>query len=254
MNSPLKSRASQKFRANHPSQHQMFVNLVKGAKQTKSKFLFQREEDEINNELSNMVKNQQAAQFRLGDLTCDRLKKRSKHVKRVSWRKSLCEVRAISEILADNLPCVPGTNMPQQTCIKQSEMWPNNCDGNMPDILQQTWSIPNPKFAVNVPDLLEQKSGIKSSDTGSMLKEKWCTSLPDIVRQTMSETAGRDESVPDLLQLTPTPPSQGSPSSQDNLGESSSPEVADEYSRKQEGGCLKLSFFMDCDPHLNRQR
>jgi len=232
----------------------MFVNLVKGAKQTKSKFLFQREEDEINNELSNMVKNQQAAQFRLGDLTCDRLKKRSKHVKRVSWRKSLCEVRAISEILADNLPCVPGTNMPQQTCIKQSEMWPNNCDGNMPDILQQTWSIPNPKFAVNVPDLLEQKSGIKSSDTGSMLKEKWCTSLPDIVRQTMSETAGRDESVPDLLQLTPTPPSQGSPSSQDNLGESSSPEVADEYSRKQEGGCLKLSFFMDCDPHLNRQR
>merc|ERR1740128_34581 len=106
--------------------------------------------------------------------------------------------------------------------------------------------MPDQKFAGNVPDLLEQKSGIQSSDAGSMLKEKWCTTLPDIVKQTMSETARRDGSVPDLL--------QGSPSSQDNLGESSSPEVGDEYSRKQEGGCIKLSFFMDCDHHQDRQR
>lgn len=252
MNSPLKSRASQKFRANHPSQHQMFLNLVKGAKQTKSKFLFQREEDEINNELSNMVKNQQNAQFRLGDLTCDRLRKRSNYVKRVSWRKSLCEVRAISESLTDKLPGVLGTNTEQQTCIKQSEMWPNNCDGNMPDILQQTWSMTDPKFAVSVPDLLEQKCGMKSGEAGSMLNEKSSSTLPDIVRQTMPETARREGSVPDLLQQTPT--SQGSPSSQDNLDESSSPDVGEEYSRKQEQGCLKLSFFMDCDPHLERQR
>merc|ERR1712058_23579 len=48
MSSRIKSRASQKFRANHTYQHKMFADLVKSAKLTKSKFLFQREEEEMN--------------------------------------------------------------------------------------------------------------------------------------------------------------------------------------------------------------
>merc|ERR1712013_17148 len=98
MSSPVKSRASQKFRANHPYQHQMFADLVKSAKLTKSKFLFQREDEEMNSEMSNMLRNQEMVQLRPEDLSHCKLRKRSLKLKSVSWRKSLCDICPSTEI------------------------------------------------------------------------------------------------------------------------------------------------------------
>ena len=92
----MKSRASEKFLANHPGQHEIFVNLLKSAKQTKSKFLWQREEDQINTELSNMVKNVNNLKFRKEDLICEQQRKRQKANKRVTWSKNLFDVRTIT--------------------------------------------------------------------------------------------------------------------------------------------------------------
>ena len=94
----MKSRASQLFLAKHPSQHHMFLNIVKSVKDTKSKFLWQSEEEQINNEYSNMVENQKIVQFREEDLPCDQKKKRQKLLKRVTWCENLVKVHTISRM------------------------------------------------------------------------------------------------------------------------------------------------------------
>ena len=92
----MKSRASEKFLANHPGQHELFVNLLKSAKQTKTKFLWQIEEDQINTELYNMLKNIDNLKFRKDDLACEQQRKRQKVNKRVTWSKNLFDVRTIT--------------------------------------------------------------------------------------------------------------------------------------------------------------
>ena len=92
----MKSRASEKFLANHPGQHELFVNLLKSAKQTKTKFLWQIEEDQINTELYNMLKNIDNLKFRKDDLACEQQRKRQKVNKRVTWSTNLFDVRTIT--------------------------------------------------------------------------------------------------------------------------------------------------------------
>merc|ERR1711892_533417 len=181
MSSPLKSRASQKFRANHPYQHQMFSILVKGAKQTKTKFMFQREEDEINNELSNMLQNQQNMLFRPADLTDNQLKKGSPNPKRVSWKESLFEEQTIPE----EQFFVQEANLVQQTCNKQiweEKLFPRVRPGK-PDLLQQLGCAPS-KMSVgnnvgNSQDHAQVAQYTESGDTRNLLTNPSNSPLPD---------------------------------------------------------------------------
>lgn len=279
----MKSRASQKFLANHPGQHQMFVNLVKSAKQTKCKFQWQREEDQINNEMSNMVKNQKITQFRQGDLTSDRQRKRLNLHKRVSWKKNLFEIRTITESRSDET--FPGIVpvLVQQTSSRQTvSLSEKTCDEIVPDLLQQTWnkqpqgiktvieSWSDKKFVGTVPDLLQQTT---TTDI-SMSDEKCDSSLPDLLQTIFSKTSNCDVSVPDLLLQTSRTQSQEPSSAQsqelhfshENLSSSSSssiclsstsstPESAEDLfgSRKQEQKPLKFSFLIYCDHHQKQR-
>jgi len=301
MTFPLKSRASQKFRANHPYQHQMFSSLVKGAKQTKTKFMFQREEDEINNELSNMHQNQQNVLFRPADLSDNQLRKASPNPKRVSWKESLFEERTIPK----EQFFVQEANLVQQTCNKQiweekllPRVWPGK-----PDLLQQLGCSPS-KISVgnnvgNSQDPAQVAHYTQSGDTRNLLTNPSNSPLPDLLRQTSQQTASLGRNLPDLLQRTDLVNKQGFQFSQDDLHESSShgasshgasspvaaspgvtspgaslpeasstgasspgssslessfPESLGEFCRTKEQGCLKLSFFLDCDPCIERQR
>eukprot|EP00092_Neocalanus_flemingeri_P042560 GFUD01046564.1.p1 GENE.GFUD01046564.1~~GFUD01046564.1.p1 ORF type:complete len:193 (-),score=38.80 GFUD01046564.1:127-705(-) len=128
MNKVTKSRASQKFLANHPIQHKLFVNLLKTTKQTKSKFALQgTEDDQINNELSNMVKNQTLLKCRKEDMACEQQRKRQKLHKRVTWSKNLFEIRTIS--------CRQSQGPRTAAVISPEE----NCDQIEPHLLQQTF-------------------------------------------------------------------------------------------------------------------
>merc|ERR1711892_825742 len=296
MSSPLKSRASQKFRANHPYQHQMFSILVKGAKQTKTKFMFQREEDEINNELSNMLQNQQNMLFRPADLTDNQLKKGSPNPKRVSWKESLFEEQTIPE----EQFFVQEANLVQQTRNKQiweEKVFPRVRPGK-PDLLQQLGCSPS-KISVghNVghgQDHAQVAPCTESGDTRNLLTNPSNSPLPDLLRQTSQQTASLGGNLPDLLQRTDLANKQGFQFSQDDLHELSShgasshgasspvaaspgvtspgaslpeasstgasslessfPESLGKFCRTKEQGCLKLSFFLDCDPCIERQR
>jgi len=290
MTSPLKSRASQKFRANHPYQHQMFSSLVKGAKQTKTKFMFQREEDEINNELSNMHQNQQNVLFRPADLSVNQLRKGSPNPKRVSWKESLLEERTIPE----EQFFVQEPSLVQQTRNKQiweEKLFPRVSPGK-PDLLQQLGCSPSQDHA-------QVAHCTESGDTRNLLTNPSNSPLPDLLRQTSQQTASLGRTLPDLLQRTDLVNKQGFQFSQDDLHESSShgasshgasspvaaspgvtspgaslpeasstgasspgssslessfPESLGEFCRTKEQGCLKLSFFLDCDPCIERQR
>ena len=72
----VKSRAAQKFLANHPVQHQAIANIIKSEKPTRSKFQWQSEEDQISDEWSNMMRNQKIVRLREEDLTSDWPRKR----------------------------------------------------------------------------------------------------------------------------------------------------------------------------------
>jgi len=263
MNSPLKSRASLKFRANHPAQHQMFVNLVKNAKQTKSKFLWQREENEINGELANMVKNQENSQFRLGDVACDRLRKRSRNLKRVSWKKSLCEFRTISENRSAEISsskdfCAPTKNFVFDAGFLPSE----SCEKPTPAFSFQAWvagTCRTETMAVEkVPDLLLQRAFVGNAEEALSNPEDKTSAmetLPDIVKQTFSKTSCLKAEIPDLLNLGDlTHPTEPLTSHQD-ISESTSPESFTECTgNPKNAGYLRLSFFTECDQRRRLQR
>merc|ERR1712106_92933 len=275
--------ASQKFRANHPYQHQMFSSMVNRAKQTKTKFMFQREEDEINNELSNMHQNQQNVLFRTADLSVNQLRKGSPNPKRVSWKESLLEETRNKQICEEKL-------------------FPRVRPGK-PDLLQQLDCSPS-KISVgnNVghgQDHAQVAHCTESGDTRNLLTNPSNSPLPDLLRQTSQQTASLGGNLPDLLQRTDLVNKQGFQFSQDDLHESSShgasshgasspvaaspgvtspgaslpeasstgssspgssslessfPELLGEFCRTKEQECLKLSLFLDCDPCIERQR
>ena len=83
------------FLAKHPTQHDMFVNILKSVKHERSNLLFHREDDEMNSEYSNMVKNKNISQFRAEDLHCEQRRKRQKVLKRVTWCENLVNVHEI---------------------------------------------------------------------------------------------------------------------------------------------------------------
>jgi len=93
-----RSRATKMFLANHPSQHEIFVDILKSAKHEseRPRFIFQREKDEMNSEYSNMMKNRAISQFREEDFSSERQRKRQKLLKKVTWRQDLVEVYKIS--------------------------------------------------------------------------------------------------------------------------------------------------------------
>merc|ERR1712002_616915 len=91
-----KSRAAQKFLATHPTQHQLLVTLMKSARQNNNNKVLWKREEEMNNELSNMVKNEALLKFRKDDLECEQERKRQKVQKRVTWSNNLFDIRSIN--------------------------------------------------------------------------------------------------------------------------------------------------------------
>ena len=99
----VKSRAAQKFLANHPVQHQNIANMAKSAKPTRSKFQWQSEEDQISDEWANMMRNQKIVRLREEDLTSDWPCKRQNIQKKVTWSENLVEVHNITENQAEEV-------------------------------------------------------------------------------------------------------------------------------------------------------
>ena len=230
MSSPVKSRASQKFRANHPYQHQMFADLVKSAKLTKSKFLFQREDEEMNSEMSNMLRNQEMVQLRPEDLSHCKLRKRSLKLKSVSWRKSLCDI-------------CPSTEISQQ---------------KFRNLHRQQTSTPGDK---NLSGLEQLNSGSSDSSLPELntcqeylplVCTASCQNLPSysVISELPSlESSPGEYSYPESLSHESSSP--GSSSSESSSPESSSPSRT--ISLSKTGGCLKFSFFTSCDSNIERQ-
>merc|ERR1712168_1682175 len=221
MSSPLKSRASQKFRANHPYQHQMFADLVKSAKLTKSKFLFQREEEEMNSEVSNMMMNQQVVKVRLGDLT---QRRRSGKVKSVSWRKSLCDVCAPTQSSTQEISQQVNTNLFTSSPVEISvtglqHLHVGSSVFSLPQSDQQTCQ-PNCQY----------------------LGTSHYSLYPGLLSLESSPEISSSESLPH--ESTPSSPESSSP-------ESSSPSRSKSLSKSE--GCLKFTFFTTCDSSLERQ-
>lgn len=230
MSSPVKSRASQKFRANHPYQHQMFADLVKSAKLTKSKFLFQREDEEMNSEMSNMLRNQEMVQLRPEDLSHCKLRKRSLKLKSVSWRKSLCDI-------------CPSTEISQQ---------------KFKNLHRQQTSTPGDK---NLSGLEQLNAGSSDSSLPELntcqeylplVCTASCQNLPSysVISELPSlESSPGEYSYPESLSHESSSP--GSSSSESSSPESSSPSRT--ISLSKTGGCLKFSFFTSCDSNIERQ-
>jgi len=231
MSSPNKSRASQKFRANHPYQHQMFSDLVKSAKLTKSKFLFQREEEEMNSEMSNMLRNQEMVQLRPDDLSHCKLKKRSLKLKSVSWRKSLCDI-------------CPSTEISQQkfrNLHRQQTSTPSG-DKNLSGLEQLNAGSSDS----SLPELNTCQEYLPLVCTAS------CQNLPSysVISELPSlESSPGEYSYPESLSHESLSP--GSSSSESSSPESSSPSRT--ISLSKTGGCLKFSFFTSCDSNIERQ-
>merc|ERR1711872_176100 len=240
MSSSLKSRASQKFRANHPYQHQMFADLVKSAKLTKSKFLFQREEEEMNSEVTNMMMNQQVVKVRPGDLT---QRRRSGKVKSVSWRKSLCDV------------CPPTQSSTQE--ISQQ-------------VNTNLFTSSTDEISVTGLQRLHVGSSVALSGSSVALSGSSVFSLPESDQQTCQPNCqylgtSHYSLYPGLLSLESSPeissseslPHESTPSSPESSSpESSSPESSSPSRLKslsKSEGCLKFTFFTTCDSSLERQ-
>merc|ERR1712002_99757 len=224
MSSPLKSRASQKFRANHPYQHQMFADLVKSAKLTnKSKFMFQREDEEMNSEMSNMVRNQEIVQLRPDDLPHSKLRKRSLKLKSVSWRKSLCDVCPSTEISEQKF-----TNLHRQ----QQPSTPGDKD------LSELQQLDVGSSDLCLPDLNTCQEYLPLMCPAS------CQNLPSYSELPSLESSPGEYSYPESLSHESSSP--GSSSS-----ESSSPSRT--ISLSKPGTCLKFSFFTSCDSNIERQ-
>ena len=92
----MKSNASKKFHSLHPDQHKMLSNLLNSAKQRKTCFALEENEDQINDELSNMMKNRNLMMFRDDDIVCENQRKSKAMLnKRISWSKNLIEVKLV---------------------------------------------------------------------------------------------------------------------------------------------------------------
>jgi len=228
MSSPVKSRASQKFRANHPYQHQMFADLVKSAKLTKSKFLFQREDEEMNSEMSNMLRNQEMVQLRPEDLSHCKLRKRSLKLKSVSWRKSLCDICPSTEISQQkfrNLHRQQTTSPGDKNLSGLEQLNAGSSDSSLPELNTCQEHLPLVSICQNLPSY-------------SVISE-----LPSL------ESSPGEYSYPESLSHESSSP--GSSSSESSSPESSSPSRT--ISLSKTGGCLKFSFFTSCDSNIERQ-
>merc|ERR1711931_66341 len=249
MSSPLKSRASQKFRANHPYQHQMFADLVKSAKLTKSKFLFQREEEEMNSEVSNMMMNQQVVKVRPGDLT---QRRRSGKVKSVSWRKSLCDVCPPTKSSTQEISQQVNTNLFTSSPVERSMTG-----------LQQLHV--GSSVALSGSSIALSSSSVALSSSSVALSGSSVFSLPESDQQTCQPNCqylgtSHYSLYPGLLSLESSPeissseslPHESTPSSPESSSpESSSPSRSKSLSKSE--GCLKFTFFTTCDSSLERQ-
>ena len=138
MKKTLKSRASLKFLTNHPGQHKVLMDLLKSAKQTKSKFSWQTEENQINIELCNMIRNKDLLKLRREDNITEQQRKIEKHQKRVTWSKNLFEVRTITcrDYQGQRMHQViwPEENMDQEMCGRQMETYTWSGPKNSGDI------------------------------------------------------------------------------------------------------------------------
>ena len=230
MSSPVKSRASQKFRANHPYQHQMFADLVKSAKLTKSKFLFQREDEEMNSEMSNMLRNQEMVQLRPEDLSHCKLRKRSLKLKSVSWRKSLCDICPSTEISQQkfrNLHRQQTSTPGDKNLSGLEQLNAGSSDSSLPELNTCQEYLP-----------LVCTASCQNLPSYSVISE-----LPSL------ESSPGEYSYPEPLSHESSSP--GSSSSESSSPESSSPSRT--ISLSKTGGCLKFSFFTSCDSNIERQ-
>ena len=82
------SSAVKKFQSRHPAQHQLLTSMFQSAKQSrKSVFSWQTESEQINCELSNMIRNEELFKFRKEDEIFEKQRTNKPLGKRVSWRK-----------------------------------------------------------------------------------------------------------------------------------------------------------------------
>ena len=96
MKKTLKSLASLKFLTNHPGQNKVVMDLLKSAKQTKYKCSWETEENQINIELFNIIRNQDLLKLRRENNITEQKRTIEKHQKRVTWSKNLFELRTIT--------------------------------------------------------------------------------------------------------------------------------------------------------------
>jgi len=207
MNSPpVRSRASLKFRANHPSEHRMFVDLVKNAKVTRSKFLWQREEEEVNCEFSNMLKNQANVKPRPADFedsckeknTREASRKRSRLTKRVSWKQTLCEFRTFSDGFCD---CEQETVGSIWTDLRENNNEDSSCSSSpdTPDTSNSLLRSQQCSWNNTLPDVVNQISETQKKIFELKTDESSRPSaLPDLLERSLL-----DCTLPDLLQLWP---------------------------------------------------
>jgi hypothetical protein len=210
----------------------MFSTLVRSAKQYKSKFVFQRESEEMNSELSNMVRNHENTQYRATDPACT--KKRPESVKEVRWSACLCEVRTIPSVEKEDM---------QEEDAKQE--LGSACSGD--------------RLISSYPDLL-QPAYLGTSPHMTRHQASAILSLPDIIQQTWCRPARLDTNLPDLLQLCQEYASPSSSASSSSPSSVKPPFVSPSLSSPlssstvKEQGYLQFSFPMDCEPGFQRQR
>merc|ERR1712126_657777 len=206
------------------------------------KFLFQREEEEMNSEVSNMMMNQQVVKVRPGDLT---QRRRSGKVKSVSWRKSLCDVCPPTQSSTQEISQQVNTNLFTSSPVERSMTG-----------LQQLHVGSSVALS---------GSSVALSSSSVALSGSSVFSLPESDQQTCQPNCrylgtSHYSLYPGLLSLESSPeissseslPHESTPSSPESSSpESSSPSRSKSLSKSE--GCLKFTFFTTCDSSLERQ-
>merc|ERR1711892_372991 len=127
------------------------------------------------------------------------------------------------------------SNSPLPDLLRQTSQQTASLGSNLPDLLQRTDLVNKQGFQFTQDDLHESSSHRASSHGASspVAASPGVTSPGASLREASSTGAS----------------SPGSSSL-----ESSFPKSLEEFCRTKKQGCLKLSFFLDCDPCIERQR
>ena len=83
------SSAVKKFQSRHPTQHQLLTSMFQSAKQSrKSVFSWQTESEQINCELSNMIRNEDLFKFRKEDEIMNTMNVEENHPELIEYQST----------------------------------------------------------------------------------------------------------------------------------------------------------------------